>query len=428
MTLAEDFEQFCKEIQLDNLNDMKNQAAKIAKKLNKHYYGIDGDDDSHMYIVGSVGRGTAIKGSSDLDLIFDLPNDVYKQFDAYKENGQSALLQDVKKVMQESYPRTTIRGDGQVVVIEFDKYRVELVPGFKQNDGSFKYPDTHDSGSWKYTNPIIEQKECSLCNDKSYGVYYDFCHIMRSWKNTIGFKWGGLLIDTLVYNFFKKNDWFAGKDSNDYLEILKNLFEYLKNQDKSHAHWYALGSNQKIYGSRNEKFVVKAEKAYKELQDITEADKKINDVLRSLLGKRFPKIKDRSAEFSTTEQFIEDFVPVDIRYDLEIDCLVTQDGWRPFKLRKFLQNNTLLRHKKKLTFFIKDTSNPSQDYDIWWKVRNVGEVAIERSMTRGQLIRSNEKKQVEHTNFRGPHYVECYLLEDGICVARDRIEVPIGNE
>ena len=48
----------------------------------------------------------------------------------------------VKKFLQERYPKTDISGDGQVVVIEFSRYTVELVPGFKQADGRFKYPDT----------------------------------------------------------------------------------------------------------------------------------------------------------------------------------------------------------------------------------------------------------------------------------------------
>ena len=96
-----------------------------------------------------------------LDIIFDLPSEVYDKFDDYTSNGQSALLQEVKGVLQERYPKTDIRGDGQVVVIEFTAYTVEFVPGFKQSDDRFKYPDTHDGGSWKYTNPIAEQEKCT---------------------------------------------------------------------------------------------------------------------------------------------------------------------------------------------------------------------------------------------------------------------------
>lgn len=74
MALSDDFEIFCNRIQLDNLADMQNTTESIAKKLNSHYYKLDKESESRMYIVGSVGRKTAISGSSDLDLLFDMPS------------------------------------------------------------------------------------------------------------------------------------------------------------------------------------------------------------------------------------------------------------------------------------------------------------------------------------------------------------------
>lgn len=47
---------------------------------------------------------------------------------------------------------------------------------------------------------------------------------------------------------------------------------------------------------------------------------------------------------------------------------------------------------------------------------------------RGQIIKDNKRIHHETTKFFGPHYVECYLIKNGICVAKDRIDVPIGHE
>ena len=91
MDTPEIFKSFCTEIELDNFDDMTSTAGEIAKKLNKHYYELDKDETSHLYIVGSVGRKTAVKNSSDLDIIFDLPDSIYKKYDAYTSNGQSSL-------------------------------------------------------------------------------------------------------------------------------------------------------------------------------------------------------------------------------------------------------------------------------------------------------------------------------------------------
>ncbi|MEU1502208.1 hypothetical protein [Streptomyces sp. NPDC005732] len=35
--------------------------------------------------------------------------------------------------------------------------------------------------------------------------------------------------------------------------------------------------------------------------------------------------------------------------------------------------------------------------------------------------------RIEHSDFKDEHIVECYVVKDGVVVARDRINVPIGN-
>lgn len=126
MSLKDDFETFIDKLKPDNISNMETTAGEIAKKLNKNYYNLDSDSDTHMYIVGSVGRKIHIKGVSDLDLLFDLPSEKYTQFDNYSRYGESALLQEVKNVLKEKYHKTDISGDEQVVVINFTKYTVEF--------------------------------------------------------------------------------------------------------------------------------------------------------------------------------------------------------------------------------------------------------------------------------------------------------------
>lgn len=424
MSLKANFETFCSNIEPDNLEEMKTTAGEIAKKLNAVYYNLEKDTTSHLYIVGSVGRNTSIKNNSDLDLIFDLPHSIYSKFDNYESSGQSALLQEVKNHLVERYPKTNMSGDGQVVVIEFSNYTVELVPGFKQRDGRFKYPDTHDGGSWKYTDPLSEQDECANAEDSSVGKYYDFCRIIRVWKNQFGFEFGGLLIDTLVYNDFKNNDYY--KDGEEYYDILISVFTYLRDCDENQAYWFAVGSNQQVKNSNNGKFVKNAKKALEKLENA--GDK--NEALRELLGKDFPKeittySENASQSFRNTEQFIEKILRVDIRYDVKLECNVTQDGWRPILLTALLRSHELLRKNKNLDFYIARTNCP-RPYNIYWKVRNVGKVAEEKDRIRGQIIMTNNDHQKEHTDFQGKHFVECYLVKNNVCVAKGHIDVPIG--
>ena len=190
MSLETDFEIFIGNLEPTNISEMEITVGEIAKKLNKNYYNLDSDKTSHMYIVGSVGRETAIKGVSDLDILFDLPVEVFKRFDAYKEKKQSSLLQEVKNVLKARYPNTDISGDGQVVVIKFNKYTVELVPGFKQSDDRFKYPDTNNGGSWKYTDPLPEISESKKTAEDTDNNFKYIANMLRAWKNKQGFKFG----------------------------------------------------------------------------------------------------------------------------------------------------------------------------------------------------------------------------------------------
>ena len=118
--------------------------------------------------------------------------------------------------------------DGTIGGYTIMQYKVELVPGFKQNDERFKYPDSNDGGHWRYTDPLPEIEACKNSNDNTNGNFYNVCHMLRAWKNKKGFKFKGLLIDTLTNNFFQDNEDYKDASYSSYLELVKSIFEFLK--------------------------------------------------------------------------------------------------------------------------------------------------------------------------------------------------------
>lgn len=112
---------------------------------------------------------------------------------------------------------------------------------------------------------------------------------------------------------------------------------------------------------------------------------------------------------------------------MTIDCEVTQNGWRPTLLRMMLRDRTPLLANKGLDFAIIECDVP-EPYVVKWKVLNRGDEAERRNKIRGQII-SSSRPGVRHerTSFRGEHAVECYIVKDGIVVARDVIDVPIST-
>ena len=127
------------------------------------------------------------------------------------------------------------------------------------------------------------------------------------------------------------------------------------------------------------------------------------------------------------EEQIEEKFKVDLKYTLEIDSNVIQKGFRDKFLSAILRDNAWLLPERKLAFFIK-TPPPISSYEVYWKVRNVGSEAIKRKQVRGQILKDDGSgTRVEHTRFHGEHYVECYIIQNNICVARDDMLVPIKN-
>lgn len=130
--------------------------------------------------------------------------------------------------------------------------------------------------------------------------------------------------------------------------------------------------------------------------------------------------------FSDTEQFIEDLYPVNLSYSCKVSCYVSGDGWRPKLLSEFL---SLLRRYLPHNFEIRcvmEYTNCPPPYKIFWKVKNVGPEAERRNQLRGQIVEKG-KTLVEHSRFFGNHYIECYIIKNGVCVAKSRIDIPIGR-
>ncbi|NOW94176.1 cyclic GMP-AMP synthase DncV-like nucleotidyltransferase [Mucilaginibacter sp. SG564] len=79
--------------------------------------------------------------------------------------------------------------------------------------------------------------------------------------------------------------------------------------------------------------------------------------------------------------------------------------------------------QRDLFFAIKQCTVPLP-YQIYWKVLNRGDEALKLNNVRGQ-IHEGKDSHYEVTQFRGNHFVECYIVKDVICVAKDRQSVII---
>lgn len=288
--ISSKFKNFCNALRMSNaqVSTVRDRKARIARQLNSEFRG-DFYSEANTLYVGSYGRGTAIH-LSDIDLIYVMPYSYYSTYNNYVRNGQSTLLQKVKDVISRSYPNSHIKGDGQVVVVSFtDGIKFEILPVFELNDGAFIYPDTHDGGSWKRTNPRLEIEEFNRMNNLTNKNLKRLCRMVRAWKDKHDVSMSGLLIDTLCYRFIK--DWeYRDKGFIYYDWMTRDFFNWLSNQNDHQNYWLAPGSNQQVYSTG--RFCQKAKAAYQSALLAISAEENNNDYLaniywRDIYGTKF---------------------------------------------------------------------------------------------------------------------------------------------
>lgn len=199
-------------------NLISKRYKRITSAVNREFWDSDSEMANTLY-VGSYGRGTATT-ASDLDVLLSLPRDEYERYDGYRGNGQSRLLQVVKDAVLVTYPNSNIRGDGQVVVVDFsDGMKFELLPAFErvnvwgESDG-YDYPEAHMGGRWLSTCPKEEQTAMKEKNKSSNGLLFDTCKHIRNLhaERYSSYKLSGIVIDSFIFVAIGYWHWCDGGD------------------------------------------------------------------------------------------------------------------------------------------------------------------------------------------------------------------------
>ena len=414
------FDQILQNLKVSNYQEIANRRDEITKALNGEYRE-DADSTAHRVMVGSYGRHTAIDGVSDLDLLYILPPELRNKYRS--PDGPYRALKRTKDTIVKRYPSTGVSVSQLVVAVKFQNFTFEVQPVFQEKDGDFAYPDTKRK-LWLRTKPRKEIEAVKDFNSESSGSLRALCRLTRSWKNKHDVHIGGLLIDTLAFNFLRQNEQYqSGKC---YDQMFSDFLAWLSNEPRK-SYYLAPGSNQQV--RVKQAFQRKASAAHKLALKAIDSEELSSYAQRwrDVLGKPVPLSdteKGHNHDYIDTEQFIEDYYPQNIRYTLDIDCSVTNQGestWLSSLLRRHLR----LPHERELIFKVTFCDVP-EPFELKWKVLNQGDQARERNMIRGSILDDNGTQSLEESSdFHGDHFVECYAIKDGALVARAHISVPI---
>jgi hypothetical protein len=173
-----------------------------------------------------MGKNTAVRPPRDVDLYFVLPVEAYHRFQNYVGNRQSALLQEVKGVLSRTYPNTDMSGDGQVVLVRFDSYAVEVVPAILLQNGHYWICDTNDGGSYKETNPWAEATHIETIDAANNRNLRPLIRMLKAWQIYSSVPLKSFQIELLATAFIQQSPW-REKDFFWFDWIIRDFFAYL---------------------------------------------------------------------------------------------------------------------------------------------------------------------------------------------------------
>lgn len=127
------------------------------------------------------------------------------------------------------------------------------------------------------------------------------------------------------------------------------------------------------------------------------------------------------------EQFLDKHFGIQLRPDPAYTVRLvgrmspTKSGFH--RHRQLPQAGNLVPIGRSLKFTVDECTVPAP-YQLYWKVRNVGEEARKQNAERGE-IQEYGRVITERSSFVGAHWVQVWVVKDGVAVATDRQDVRI---
>jgi len=227
IAVRERFEQLHRNLSLTALQqqDAQSKFAGVVGCLNRRYYGTSSATDN-AFAIGSWGKRTAIRPPRDIDLYFLLPVNDHNRFQVYWGNRQSAMLQEVKEVLSSTYPDTDMRGDGQVVVVRFESYGVEVAPAFLLTNGRYLICNTRDGGSYKATDPWAETRHIEAVDQACSRNLRPLIRMLKAWQDYCAVPIKSFQLELLAADFLSLSPW-RNRDFFWFDWITRDFFAYL---------------------------------------------------------------------------------------------------------------------------------------------------------------------------------------------------------
>lgn len=232
------FSTLYKNLQLTNqmrqsLHSHKNSVIQCLNRA----YTRERHAGRNCIIIGSLKRDTAINLNCDVDIIYLLPKHFEERLSIW---SASEIVDNVAQTICSAglAQHERIKIDTQAIQIYFqDGLVVEVVPAIRCKDGSYNYPNPRGTEK-QWWLPVRPQHDCDVFNKcvRNHGcIVKNTARMLRAWRETKHLPVKGVLIDSLIVDFFSENDKFSHADFENYGDFFNSFFNYwITHQNQKH--------------------------------------------------------------------------------------------------------------------------------------------------------------------------------------------------
>ncbi len=405
---------------------------------------------SNCIQIGSYPRFTAITPVHDLDILYVLGN-----WNERSHDPSSALQQLATKIRQEYKNPTNyeieVFSQTHSITVSYSQggqehFSVDIVPAyaFSRNEFSedvYKVPEVvrerrgknrteyykrnateHREIGWISSDPRGYIVIAKVVDEATAGEFRKTVKIIKKWRSNLeeadkALKLKSFHLEQVITRFFQGNE---------RLEIFDAVFRFFTelpevintlNQIRDRANngksiddylaQFTEEQKEKIKYARDG-FLVK-------LENLRESDS-MAELLKILFYKRKPQ-----------EEFLFDSnirIFTDPALTFKADGFVRQlpgysAGWltETPQLQKGLTRG--VNKSRHIKFSIRKDNTSADEYR--WKVRNSDSC----EQPRGEITLNQTRNDPERTEYIGDHYVECFAVNNGVCLSRSRVNVKI---
>lgn len=398
------------------------------------------------FLYGSYKRHTAVGDIKDVDIVVltdfdpgeDTPERVLRQLKA-------ALARCYDDPENPQYQRRSIRIDDPLPDDPDVLMTLDIIPAAIVGDknSALRVPD-REVKEWVWSHPREHLDHTTQLNEKCNQKYVPLVKIMKWWwkyqceirqpdverPKPKGF-WVECLTGEMVNP--KQSAW-----ADHFITVLENIV----------ANYQGVSQVPELEDPGLPRETIKTSMTLAEFDVFMEAvsdslqlaraardevdELKSSEMWAEIFGEEFPIYEGKE---NKSTGFPEPDIPLGDSSHAEVPAWKTRlgrDGKVPIRASLYTEDKEV-RHRRINTrgsvgsgYLIEFTARTKvrEPYEVYWQVVNTGAHAQQESDLRGELKKNadtdNPLVRWEHTKYTGKHWIQCFIVKDGVCVGRSK--------